>query len=172
MRIIDYINQGGAIMYILLILNIVGVAMMIAKFFLFNKEKNLIDERADELKNKISGNISGKDSNAVIEMTKQELAVHMASMEKGLNTVKIIAAVSPLLGLLGTVLGVLVAFKVMSKTGLSNPQDFAQGISMALVTTVGGLIVAIPHFIGHNYLIGMLDHIENKLEKSLINRIL
>jgi biopolymer transport protein ExbB len=60
----------------------------------------------------------------------------------------------------------------MSQTGLNNPASFAQGISMALITTVGGMIVAIPHFIGHNYLIGMLDSLESKLEKKILVKIL
>ena len=94
------------------------------------------------------------------------------TLEKGLNTVKIIASISPLLGLLGTVIGVLVAFRVMSQTGLNNPASFAQGISMALITTVGGMIVAIPHYIGHNYLIGMVDQFETNLEKELLSDVL
>ena len=172
MRLYEYIQQGGAIMYILLLLNIIGMTIMLAKFFLFNKQKSTLDVVAADLANKIEGPAQGKDTGAKIEMTKQELAQYIGKTEKGLNTIKIIASISPLLGLLGTVLGVLVAFQVMSQKGLSDPSYFAQGISMALITTVGGLLVAIPHFIGHSYLLGMLDDIESGLEKSILGKIL
>jgi biopolymer transport protein ExbB len=60
----------------------------------------------------------------------------------------------------------------MSSTGLNNPAHFAKGISMALITTVGGMIVAIPNFIGHNYLVGMLDNLEANIEKKLLSKVL
>lgn len=172
MRLYEYIQQGGAIMYILLLLNIVGMTIMLAKFFLFNKQKTTLDVVAADLANKIEGPTEGKDNSTKIEMIKQELTLHMGKTEKGLNTIKIIASISPLLGLLGTVLGVLVAFQVMAEKGQSDPSLFAGGISMALITTVGGLLVAIPHFIGHSYLMGMLDDIESGLEKSIIGKLL
>ncbi|WP_372653886.1 MotA/TolQ/ExbB proton channel family protein [Halobacteriovorax sp.] len=172
MRVIDYIEQGGVIMYILLALNIVGFAIMLSKFFILSKETKRSNLVASNLSEKVKTVTKDGDTNTIIEIAKQELATHIAGLEKGLNTVKIIASISPLLGLLGTVIGVLVAFKVMSQTGLNNPASFAQGISMALITTVGGMIVAIPHYIGHNYLLGMLDQFETRLEKELLSDVL
>lgn len=172
MSIFNYIQQGGTIMYILLLLNILGFAIMISKFLVFNKESQNIEEMANELHKKVDHLTENKDQNSTLELAKQELNYTVSGMEKGLNTVKIIATISPLLGLLGTVIGVLIAFKVMSQTGLNNPSSFAKGISMALITTVGGMIVAIPHYIGYNYLIGMIDRIEIKLEKSLLGKLL
>lgn len=172
MRVIDYIQQGGIIMYILLALNIIGFAIMLSKFVILNKEKTRTSLVADELGERVKSTCDNSDTNTLIELCKQELSVHISSLEKGINTVKIIASISPLLGLLGTVIGVLVAFRVMSQTGLNNPASFAQGISMALITTVGGMIVAIPHYIGHNYLLGMLDGFEAKLEKELLSKVL
>jgi len=120
----------------------------------------------------IQGHTAGKDVHAIIEVAKQEVANYINDIEAGLNTVKIIASISPLLGLLGTVLGVLGAFKVMASQGTGDPSLFASGISVALITTVGGMIVAIPHFIGHNYLLGQLDSIESKVEKDLMTKVL
>ncbi|MBK24985.1 MAG: biopolymer transporter ExbB [Halobacteriovorax sp.] len=170
MRIIEYITQGGPIMYILLLLNICGFAIMISKFISFNKETGRIEDAANELSGRIEK--SGKDANSILELAKQELSLYIGGLEKGLNTVRIIATISPLLGLLGTVIGVLVAFRVMSQTGLNNPASFAQGISMALITTVGGMMVAIPHYIGHSYLMGILDRVEIELEKTLVGKVL
>lgn len=172
MRIIDYIMQGGTIMYILLFFNVVGFAIMISKAFLFNKEIKNDAEITQKISHRMKKESAGKDPGALIELTRQYLSEYVMGIEKGLNTVRIIATVSPLLGLLGTVIGVLVAFNVMSQTGLNNPASFAQGISMALITTVGGLIVAIPHFIGHNYLIGLLDKLEARLEKKILMEVL
>lgn len=171
MKLYEYIQQGGLIMYILVLLNIIGFAVMITKFWLFNKEKGNTGTLADEIKGRISSS-NEKDMTALIEIAKQEVAAYISQVERGLNTVKIIASISPLLGLLGTVIGVLLAFQIMSKQGLSDPSYFAQGISMALITTVGGMIVAIPHFVGHSYLLGMLDALEAKLEKEVLTRVL
>lgn len=170
MRIYEYIQQGGPIMYLLLVINIVGWAIMLSKFYSLSVEMKMADQTSGELSQDIK--VGNLDSASLIELTKQHLASYIVKVEKGLNTVKIIATISPLLGLLGTVLGVLTAFHVMSKTGLSNPSSFAKGISMALITTVGGMIVAIPHFIGHNYLLGMLDKLETALEKKIIEKVL
>ncbi|MCB9062273.1 MAG: MotA/TolQ/ExbB proton channel family protein [Halobacteriovoraceae bacterium] len=173
MPLIHYINQGGPIMYLLLILNIIGLALIFAKVLTFNRENKNFAQTAKGLKgNMESTPTKGTNSDSTIELAKQEISYYISELEKGLNTLKVIAAVSPLLGLLGTVIGVLMAFQVMSQTGLSDPSNFAEGISMALITTVGGMIVAIPNFIGHSYLVGMLDRFEVKLEKELMSNIL
>jgi biopolymer transport protein ExbB len=172
MRLYEYIQQGGSIMYVLLFLNIIGFALMIMKFWLFTKENKDISSRVNNMSTRIKGNSEKKDIQAIIEITKQEVGSYINNIEKGLNTVKIIASISPLLGLLGTVLGVLGAFKVMATQGTGDPSLFASGISVALITTVGGMIVAIPHFIGHNYLIGQLDSIEAKVEKEIMSQVL
>lgn len=172
MSLFEYIQKGGTIMYILVLLNIIGFAMMATKFWLFSKEKNHTLDLATEIGERLKDENHAKDSQTMIELAKQEIAVYISQVEKGLNTVRIIAGISPLLGLLGTVIGVLLAFQVMATQGLNDPSFFAKGISMALITTVGGMIVAIPHFVGHNYLIGMLDGLEAKLEKEVLSKIL
>jgi len=173
MRVINYIEQGGPIMYLLLLINMVGFAIMFYKFYILYREKNKISDRVKILRENLLGkDLLQKDPATLIELSQKEIADHMRSLESGTNTIKIIASISPLLGLLGTVVGVLVAFQVMASTGLNNPENFAQGISMALITTVGGLLVAIPHYIGHSYLLGMLDSLETKLEKELLRGLL
>ncbi len=168
MSLWTYIQQGGVIMYLLLLLNIIGFALMISKFVILKKENT----NAQDTANKLSSNIPKGNADSVLELAKQEIALHVSGVESGLNTIKIIATISPLLGLLGTVVGILLAFQVISQNGLSDPADFAKGISLALITTVGGLIVAIPHFIGHTYLIGSLDKLEAQLEKSVLTNVL
>lgn len=172
MRLFDYIEQGGPIMYILVLVNIVGWAIMLSKIYFLSLEIKSTTQTSEKLKTDISSLSLTKDASSLIELTKQVVANHIVKAENGLNTIKVIATVSPLLGLLGTVLGVLTAFHVMSQTGLNNPSNFAQGISMALITTVGGMIVAIPHYVGHNYLMGMIDKLESSLEKETLAKVL
>lgn len=172
MRLFDYIEQGGAIMYILLLLNVVGWAIMLSKIYFISVELKTTEDTSNNLKSNVGSLSTTKDASSIIELTKQVVANHIVNVEKGLNTIKVIATISPLLGLLGTVLGVLTAFHVMSQSGLSNPANFAQGISMALITTVGGMIVSIPHYVGHNYLVGLLDKLESQLEKETLSKVL
>ena len=150
MRILDYINQGGVIMYLLAAINIIGIALMLYKFFELLSEKKRVDMTAKALADDLYNNnakINKDNTSAVVELSKKELGYYMSKLEKGLNTIKIIAAISPLLGLLGTVIGVLMSFSQMAQGGMGDPSSFANGISLALITTVGGLIVAIPHYI-------------------------
>lgn len=175
MRILDYINQGGVIMYILVGINIIGIALMLYKFFELLAEKKRVEMTAKALADDLQQNnktINKENTSAIVELSKKELSYYMSKLEKGLNTVKIIAAISPLLGLLGTVIGILMSFSQMAQGGMGDPSSFANGISLALITTVGGLVVAIPHYIGHNYLLGALDELESHLEKLLLSKVL
>ena len=87
-----------------------------------------------------------------------------------MNTVRIIATISPLLGLLGTVIGILGSFENISLNGMDDPTIFADNIALALITTIGGLIVAVPHYIGYNYLIGYLDNLEESMGKYAVEK--
>jgi biopolymer transport protein ExbB len=167
MNIMHYIEQGGVIMYILLFLNILGFTTMIVKFIQFLMARSRVEALADT----IYAGISQKEHEAQEVLGKELVTEKMVSFERGLSTVRIIASIAPLLGLLGTVIGVLEAFNAISRLGLGDPSVFAGGISLALITTVGGLVVAIPHYIGYNYLISMLDKIEAKLGLALSERI-
>jgi biopolymer transport protein ExbB len=168
MNLFDYINQGGVIMYILLFANIIGVALLIWKFIFLRGAKKNIDSIANELLSEINQLNFTKDSEAGILLIKEKAQGYVQSQEVGMSFIKIIATISPLLGLLGTVIGILSAFQVIAQKGMSDPSFFAGGISMALVTTVAGLIVSIPHFIGYNFLSGDFDQLESKLEQRLI----
>lgn len=165
----EYVKAGGVIMEILIAMNTVGIALIITKwiqFTMFNRKKRgYADEIADEFSSIASG-----DKRAVLLIVKELLQSRLKKMERGMPTIKIIATTATLFGLLGTVVGVLMAFEAIGKIGMGDPSVFAKGISMALVTTVGGLVVAIIHTIGYNYLIAYLDNIESHLEEELLIR--
>jgi len=169
MNLMNYIEQGGAIVYILIALNIIGFTIMLVKFIQIVMTRRykvaLLEEVIEDIKAK---DVPLKDEHIIVELIKDEMAKRLYAVESGLGTVKIIASISPLLGLLGTVIGVLLAFDAISKSGMGDPSVFAGGISMALITTVAGLIVAIPHYIGYNYLIGMLDGLEATVTSEIL----
>ncbi|WP_442788943.1 MotA/TolQ/ExbB proton channel family protein [Grimontia sp. NTOU-MAR1] len=85
--------------------------------------------------------------------------------EKGLSMLKLLAALAPMLGLLGTVTGMIETFQVITQYGNGDPTIMAGGISMALVTTVLGLVTAIPLLLAHNILSTQADTLRGTLEK-------
>ena len=166
MELYEYIHRGGAIVYLLIALNIIGFSIMLWKFFQYT----LIKYNTKKLVSNILEIVQTSNGKFEEKILQNAMDKHINTLETGLNTVKIIASIAPLLGLLGTVIGVLNAFDSMTHTGLQNPSIFSNGISIALITTVAGLIVAIPHYIGYNYLIGYLNTLEHIIEKKVISK--
>ena len=87
-------------------------------------------------------------------------------LDRYLITLGSIATISPLLGLLGTVLGIMRVFASISQGGLGNPSALAGGISEALITTVAGLAVAIPAYVAHRYLRGRVEDLVVQMERE------
>ena len=85
--------------------------------------------------------------------------------------IKIIAVVAPLLGLLGTVTGMIQTFQAITLYGTGDPQTMAGGISKALVTTVLGLVIAIPTVFAHWFVSGRAKRIEETLEEHVTGLI-
>ena len=92
-------------------------------------------------------------------------------LEKYLNSLGTIAAITPLLGLLGTVVGMVNVFEAITSQGVGNPAVLAGGISEALITTAAGLVVAIPSLIGYRYLRGRVDALVVRMEKEAITLV-
>lgn len=166
MDLLAYIERGGIIVILLIAMNFIGFTIMIWKTFVFFIINRNIETVANEIKETLQ-----TTQNYELAKIKSAIALKVNSIESGLNTIKIIASLSPLIGLLGTVIGILNSFDSISHLGLGDPTVFSSGISIALITTVAGLIVAIPHYIGYNYFIGSLDKIEIKLEKAILDKI-
>lgn len=100
---------------------------------------------------------------------------HVAhQMERYLNTLGTIAVISPLLGLLGTVVGIIDVFQAITASGGAsaiNPELLAGGISKALVTTAGGIMVAVPAYIFHRYFRGLVDERIIEMEREAIRLV-
>ncbi len=166
-ELLDYIDRGGLIVYILIVLNIIGFSIMLWKFL----EITVAKFRKEIVAKRIIKMIESSNDKYEDKTFQNALDKYVNGLEWGLNTVKIIASISPLIGLLGTVVGVLNSFDSISKAGLGDPTIFSTGISIALITTVAGLIVAIPHYIGYNYLVGFIDNLEHKIEEKVIAKL-
>jgi|SRR5690606_6786917 len=165
MRLIDFINAGGSITWILVAMNVIGLSLVLWRFFVIKDFKGKLSSEAKSVASDLSQELKTNDLMPYLELVKDEISRRVHKLETGMTSIKVVATIAPLLGLLGTVLGIYEAFQVISSKGLSDPGQFASGISYALITTIVGLIVAIPHYIAHNYLSGELDGIELKLEK-------
>ncbi|MDY0051508.1 MAG: MotA/TolQ/ExbB proton channel family protein [Aliarcobacter sp.] len=156
MDLMSYIDKGGAIVYILIALNIIGFTIILWKFFTLPRKNAIISK----IKSRVTINSS----------ILSQIEYEVKKLESGLTIIKNIAMVSPLLGLLGTVIGVYKSFEAITQNGLGDPTIFSNGIGIALITTIAGLIVAIPHQIAYNHFIAMIDSIELKAKKELVGQ--
>ena len=107
-----------------------------------------------------------------LESKIEEKAIEVKySLERNLNMLGTIATISPLLGLLGTVIGMIQAFDIIELKGEAKPDELAGGIKVALITTVSGLIVAIILQIFYNYIVSKIDSLVNQMEDASISLI-
>lgn len=153
MNLMEYIDKGGVIVYILIALNIIGFTIILWKFFTLPRKRNIVNQ----IKQKITNNSS----------INSQIEYEVKKLESGLTIIKNIATIAPLLGLLGTVIGVYKSFEAITQNGLGDPTIFSNGIGIALITTIAGLIVAIPHQIAYNHFISLIDSIELKAKKEI-----
>lgn len=167
MRLIDFINAGGSITWILVAMNVVGLSLILWRLFIFRDFKKRIDSEAKLLATDLSSRFKNANLISHMDLVKDSISQRVHELEVGMTSIKVVATTAPLLGLLGTVIGIYEAFQVISAKGLTDPGQFASGISYALITTIVGLIVAIPHYIAHNYLSGELDSLEINMEKHI-----
>lgn len=159
---IERINQGGFVGYIILLILIAGLAMGVMQFLFLRNESQTIDNELNS-KNYSDNSTLGKLNNIYSKYkgdTPEELEAQLEdvlaktapALEKNLSIIKLLAAVAPLLGLLGTVIGMIETFQAITLFGTGDPKLMAGGISQALVTTMLGLIAAVPLLFVHNIL--------------------
>jgi biopolymer transport protein ExbB len=92
-------------------------------------------------------------------------------LERYINTLGTIAAISPLLGLLGTVIGMIQVFSTITTQGVGNPGALAGGISQALITTAAGMVVAIPSLMAYRYFRGKVDMLVIRMEQQALRMV-
>ena len=179
--IIERINQGGIVGYIILIILFSGLGLGSFRFlFLYNSQKSLIEELetgkfndGSPLKD-IDEVLSQKDKLDQDQLESKIEAILSSTgpiYEKSISTIKLLAAVAPLLGLLGTVVGMIGTFQAITLFGTGDPKLMAGGISQALVTTMLGLIAAVPLLFVHNQLDTRSREIIQIIEEEAIGKI-
>ena len=176
----ERINQGGFVGYLILLILLLGLTMCGLRFKFLRDEKISIDSElsSGDLKSgsplyEINEIIS--DSSLDQEKLENKIEAVLSNVEpvyeKNLSTVKLLAAVAPLLGLLGTVIGMIETFQAITLFGTGDPKLMADGISQALVTTMLGLITAVPLLFMHNQLDTRSREIIQIIEEQAIGRI-
>ena len=172
----ERVNQGGIVGYCIIALGIVGLLIAIWRWIGVTKDSRNVtaqlDRQSASMDNPLGRVLSAYDEAKGADVETVELKLHEAALKempdltKGLLFIKVIAAVAPLMGLLGTVTGMIKTFQVITLYGAGDPKLMAGGISQALMTTVLGLVVAIPMVLLHTLVSGQSRKIVNILQSQ------
>ena len=188
----EFITAGGIFMWPLLACSVLIIAFSIERAWflqkrlicpegLSNQVKNLID--SDSLDDKQATELARLSSlgfllinclkykklsreNLESKIEEKAAEVHY-SLERNLTMLGTIATISPLLGLLGTVVGMITAFTGLTETSGANPDLLAAGISQALITTAFGLLIAVPGLVLHKYFEHKIKYLMLSLQKEV-----
>ncbi|NOY64413.1 MAG: MotA/TolQ/ExbB proton channel family protein [Nitrospirae bacterium] len=160
---VEIFLKGGVMMYPILICSVLGLALLIQKYIQYRRALSILQRPPEELLNDRPLILLPLFECIEKGCNDQELSIvgtkQVREIEKGLSYLGLIAMITPLMGLTGTVLGMIKAFMVISVNPTVNPAMLAGGIWEALITTAAGLIVAIPIHVGHHYLEKRADEI-------------
>ncbi|MBT8089443.1 MAG: MotA/TolQ/ExbB proton channel family protein [Gammaproteobacteria bacterium] len=172
----DRIEQGGIVGYCIIALGIIGLLIAILRWVALSNASRKVTAQLKRdtasTDNPLGRVLAAYESNRgadteTIELKLSEAALkEMPDLTKGLLFIKVVAAVAPLMGLLGTVTGMIKTFQVITLYGAGDPKMMAGGISQALMTTVLGLVVAIPMVLLHTIVSGQSRKIVNILQSQ------
>lgn len=192
----EIVRAGGWLMLPLLLCSVVAVAIIIERLWTLRRRRVLPDDltvkvwewahnrKLDESHLRAlsessplgqilaSGLLNRSRSRDIMKESIEDTGRHVVhELERYLNSLGTIAAVTPLLGLLGTVIGMVKVFTAITTHGVGNPTVLAGGISEALLTTAAGLSIAIPSLIGYRYLRGRVDSLVVQMEKEAMKLV-
>ena len=185
-----FLERGGPIMVPLILCSIIVLAIVIERAFSLRKKKVLVPEIISVIEtikkpedihlaisicqknegafaNIVQLGLENKDlpNDELKELIADQGRQEARSFEKGLGVIETIAGIAPLLGLLGTVTGMIKVFTVISEQGLGQTQALSGGISEALITTVVGLSIGIPSLVLYNYFTEKAENLIMDIEK-------
>jgi biopolymer transport protein ExbB len=194
--VLDLLKPGGIIMFPLLLCSVLALAIIIERFWTLRisrlapksliqdlwgwiKKKELNSKRLRELKEAAplgrilaAGLANAKHGREIMKESIQEEASHVVhEMERFLTALGTVAVITPLLGLLGTVIGMIKVFAQLQLEGAGNAAALAGGISEALITTAAGMTIAIPALIFHRYFIRRVDEIVVYMEQESLRLV-
>lgn len=192
----EIVTAGGWLMLPIVACSIVAVAIVFERFMTLRVERvlpenlvadvwrmasnrQLTEEKVREIQQGsplgrvvAAGLLNRAQDREVMKSSIEEVGGHVAhELGRYLNALGTIAAVTPLLGLLGTVVGMISVFTNITTVGVGNPAQLAGGISQALVTTAGGLCVAIPALMFHRYFRARVDGLVVAMEKEALKLV-
>ncbi len=194
---LELVKAGGWLMIPIIACSIIATAIVIERFWSLQKRRIIPDpqivsqiwkwvqdnqltaERIRELRDSsplgrvlAAGLLNANQSRELIKDSIVDTGRHVAhELERYLNTLGTIAMISPLLGLLGTVIGMIKVFSVITAVGVGDPSQLADGISQALITTAAGLTVAIPSLIFHRYFRGKVEGLVVDMEQEALKLV-
>ena len=193
---LKFIEGGPLFMSFVLIALILGLALSIERIIYLNlattNSKQLLadiekalsnggEEAAKEVCRNTRGPVASiflqglERSSEGVEMVEKSViaygGVQMGLLERGLSWIGLFIALAPMLGFMGTVIGMIQAFDIIELKGEAKPDELAGGIKVALITTVSGLIVAIILQIFYNYIVSKIDSLVNQMEDASISLI-
>jgi len=194
--VLELIKAGGLLMWPIVLCSIVAMAItaerfwslrqtkiapknLVAKVWQWQKVGHLDNRRIQDLRVSsplgmvlAAGLINRKHSREIMKESIEEVGRHVAhDFERFLNVLGTIASVTPLLGLLGTVVGMIKVFTVITTQGVGDPSVLSEGISEALLTTAAGLSVAIPSLMFHRYFSGRVDDLIITMEQEALKLV-
>jgi biopolymer transport protein ExbB len=194
--VLELIKAGGLLMWPILLCSVISLAIIAERFWSLQQKriapKNLVgrvwqwekvghldakrihDLRIGSPLGKIlaAGLVNRAHEREVMKESIEEVGRHVAhELERFLNTLGTIASISPLLGLLGTVIGMIKVFAVITAHGVGDPSVLAEGISEALLTTAAGLSVAIPTLMFYRYFRGRVDELIVTMEQEALKMV-
>ena len=193
---LELVKAGGWLMLPIILSSIIALAICVERFLKLNPDKvaprNLLNQVWAWLQNKqldaeklrelrrgsplaqilATGLANAKFGRDIMKESIEDTASHIIhDLERYLNALGTIAAVAPLLGLLGTVLGMIRVFTEIMVQGTGNAGVLAGGISEALITTASGICVAIPALIMHRYFLRRIDELVVRMEQDAMKLI-
>lgn len=193
---ISYLSNGGPVMIPIIFCSFLALSVFIERLLTLKREKimppdffegikkliladkageafNLCDSNDSSLARVIKVGLKnhGRPREAVKEVIEEAGRREVAILDKYTGIVGTIANITPLLGLLGTVSGMIKAFDVISAVGVGDPAILAGGISEALITTASGLTVAIPAFVAYKFLLSRADTYVLEMEAYSIDLV-
>lgn len=191
--LIEQYASGGPVMHLILVCSLASLSAIIYKTIVFRRNRTDVSRLISEVRQHVRhGRI--EQANAVCEkhrgpvaialkvgllncdLPAEEMERHMdsaeiseiAHLEKSLNLLATITNIAPLIGFFGTVVGMILSFRVLADQGMNEPKLVAEGISVALVTTAFGLLVAFFTQPFLNYFLGRLQLFESQIEIARI----
>ncbi len=193
---LELIKAGGLLMWPIILCSIIAMAIigerfwslretkiapknLLAKVWQWQKVGHLDARRIQDLRVSsplgmvlAAGLVNRNHSREIMKESIEEVGRHVAhDFERFLNALGTIASISPLLGLLGTVIGMIKVFTVITAQGVGDPSVLSEGISEALLTTAAGLSVAIPSLMFHRYFRGRVDDLIVTMEQEALKMV-